>query len=382
MNFYTNTIKSKTYPIPVDVPFVDLRIQYESIKGEILTEINEVLNNTAYISGKKVKRFEEGFSNIHEVKHCVALSSGTDALHTALKAIDIKTDDEVIVPVNTFIATSASVSLCGAKPVFVDNDEKTYNIDVNKIEKAITKKTRAIIPVHLYGQPAEIEPILEIANKYSLTVIEDCSQAHISEYKNRKVGNFGSVGTFSFYPGKNLGAYGEGGAVVTNDSELYEKMLRFRQHGSTEKYIHDSEGANYRMEEIQAGVLNVKLKYITGWTEDRGKIASLYSKKLSDTDIIMPFCPPHIKHVYHLYIIRAKKRNQLQKYLSEKGIQTLLHYPMPLHLQKAYDYLKYKNGDFPAAEKCCSEILSLPMFPELTDQQIDYVCDSVRSFYN
>ncbi len=368
----------------MNVPFVDLKQQYELIKAEILREINDVLDNTAYISGRKVKKFEDEFARIHNVKYCTALSTGTDALHTALKAIEIKPGDEVIVPVNTFIATPASVSLCGAKPVFVDNDEKTYNIDAAKIEKAITKRTRAILPVHLYGQCAELEPILEIARKHNLFVIEDCSQAHLAEYKNRKAGNFGRIGTFSFYPGKNLGAYGEGGATVSNDEELYNKMLRFRQHGSVKKYIHEFEGHNYRMEEIQAGVLNVKIKYLEQWTDNRRRIASAYTKFFSELDgerITPPFCPEHIKHVYHLYIVRTRERDGLQKFLSEKGIQTSLHYPLPLHLQKAYSYLNHKKGDFPVAEEGCTQILSLPMYPELTDEQVNYVCETVRKYF-
>ena len=367
------------------VPFVDLKKQYLAIKDEIQKEINEVLDNTAYICGKKVKKFEEDFAKVQDVKYCVALSSGTDALHTALHTLGIKEGDEVIVPVNTFIATSESVSLCGAKPVFVDHDENTFNIDVTKIEKAITSKTKAILPVHLYGQPADMKPILEIAKKYKLFVIEDCSQAHLSEYDGKKTGGIGHIGTFSFYPGKNLGAYGEAGAVVTNDAELFNKMLRFRQHGSVEKYIHESEGHNYRMEEIQAGVLNTKMKYIREWTEKRRKIAALYNKKLAsvNTDMLQtPNCLENVKHVYHLYIVKAKKRSSLMKYLSEKEIQTALHYPVPLHLQSAYSYLGYKKGDFPSAEKCCEEILSLPMFPEMTEEQVDYVSESIKSFYD
>ena len=367
----------------MNVPFVDLKQQYNSIKSEILQEINEVLDSTAYISGKKVKRFEEEFAKLHNVKYCVALSSGTDALHTALKAADIKPNDEVIVPVNTFIATSASVSLCGGKPVFVDNDENSYNIDVSKIEKEITKKTKAIIPVHLYGQPAEMEPILEIAKKYNLHVIEDCSQAHLSEYKQKKAGSLGHIGTFSFYPGKNLGAYGEGGATVTNDEELYNKMLRYRQHGSTQKYVHEFEGHNYRMEEIQAGVLYVKLKYLNQWTENRRRIASEYTRYFSKLNgaVLPPSCSDYIKHVYHLYIIRTNKRDGLQQYLTERGIQTSLHYPMPLHLQKAYSYLNHNKGDFPVAEQGCSQILSLPMYPELTNEQVKFVCESIKSYF-
>ncbi len=368
----------------MNVPFVDLKTQYHQIKDEILKEINEVLDNTAYVCGKKAKKFEEDFAKLHDIKFCIALSSGTDALHTALIAIGIKPGDEVIVPVNTFIATSETISLCFARPVFVDHDEKTYNIDVNKIEKAITSKTKAVIPVHLYGQPAEMDKILEIAKKHNLYVIEDCSQAHLSTYKEKKIGGLGHIGTFSFYPGKNLGAYGEAGAVVTNDEELYQKMLRFRQHGSIKKYYHDIEGHNYRIEEIQAAVLNVKLKYIDKWTNSRRVIAQKYSEKLStiSPELITPFCPNYIKAVYHLYVVRAKNREKLMDYLEKQGVQTALHYPLPLHLQKAYNYLNYKEGDFPVAEKCCREILSLPMFPEITDAQVDYVTEKIKSFYS
>lgn len=367
------------------VPFVDLKIQYLGIKNEIQREINEVLDNTAYICGQKVKKFENDFAKIHKVKYCVGLSSGTDALHTALKALDIKPGDEVIVPVNTFIATSEAVSLCGAKPVFVDHNEKTFNIDVNKIENTITKKTRVIIPVHLYGQPAEMGKITEIAKKYDLYIIEDCSQAHLSEYRGKKTGGFGNIGTFSFYPGKNLGAYGEAGAVVTNDDTLYNRMLRFRQHGSVEKYIHDSEGHNYRIEELQAAVLNVKLKYINEWTEKRRTIAALYNEYLQNISpelISTPFVPDYIKHVYHLFVLKVKKRSELIKYLAGKDITTALHYPVPLHLQKAYGRLDYKKGDFPVAEKCCGEILSVPMYPEITDDQVRYVCEEIKNFYD
>jgi dTDP-4-amino-4,6-dideoxygalactose transaminase len=369
----------------MNVPFVDLKTQYLGIKEEVLKEINEVLDNTAYVCGKKAKKFEEDFAAMHNVKYCVALSSGTDALHAAFLALGIKAGDEVIVPVNTFIATSECISLCGAKPVFVDHNEKTYNIDIGKIEKAITKNTRAIVPVHLYGQPAEMDKILEIAKKHNLYVVEDCSQAHLAEYKGRKIGSIGHIGTFSFYPGKNLGAYGEGGAVVTSDEKLYNFMLMFRQHGSVEKYVHEIEGHNYRLEEIQAGVLNVKMKHIVKWTEARRKAAARYTEQLSSfkpVELITPNHPDYVNPVYHLYVISCRKRDALMKYLNEKGVQTGLHYPMPLHLQNAYKYLNHKKGDFPIAEKGCSEILSIPMFPEITNEQIDYVCDTIKSFYD
>jgi len=368
----------------MNVPFVDLKTQYLGIKDEIIKEINEVLDNTAYICGKKAKKFEEGFSELLNVRHSAGLSSGTDALHVALHAIGIKQGDEVIVPVNTFIATSEAITISGGKPVFADHDERTYNIDPAKIEQLITKDTRAILPVHLYGQPAEMDAILDIAKKHNLYVIEDCSQAHLATYRGRKVGGIGSIGTFSFYPGKNLGAYGEAGAVVTNDDFLFENMLRFRQHGSVEKYVHDMEGHNYRMEEIQAGVLNVKLRYIEKWTENRRKAARTYDRIFDDMaleEVIRPYYPEHTSPVYHLYVIRAKNRDTLSKHLNSKGVQTGLHYPMPLHMQKAYSYLCHKENDFPVAVKCCNEILSIPMYPEMSEEMVSYVCENIRSFY-
>lgn len=368
----------------MNVPFVDLKTQYLSIKVEILKEINEVLDNTAYICGKKAKQFEEAFAKLHNVKFSVGLSTGTDALHVALWALGIKAGDEVIVPVNTYIATAEGVTLCGAKSVFVDNDERTFNIDVTKIEEAITPHTKAILPVHLYGQPAEMDTILEIAQKHNLYVVEDCSQAHLATYKTKKIGSFGIIGTFSFYPGKNLGAYGEAGAVTTNDETLYNKMLRYRQHGSVEKYVHDFEGHNYRMEEIQAGVLNVKLKYIEKWTENRRKIADLYSKTFNSMNleqVVHPCHPDYVNPVYHLYIVRVKNRERLIKFLAESGIQTGLHYPIPLHEQTAYASMGYRPEDFPVASKFAKEILSLPMYPEMSEEMVYYVCGKIKEFY-
>jgi len=369
----------------MNVPFVDLKTQYQGIKEEVLKEINDVLDNTAYICGKKAKKFEEDFARIHDVKHSIGLSTGTDALHVAMHALGIKQGDEVIVPVNTYIATAEGVSLCYAKPVFVDNDEKTYNIDVNRIEAAITPNTKAIIPVHLYGQPAEMDTILDIAKKHNLQVVEDCSQAHLATYKSKKIGGLGVIGTFSFYPGKNLGAYGEGGAVTTNDDKLYDFMYKYRQHGSTEKYIHDIEGHNYRLEEIQAGVLNIKMKYIEEWTKMRRKAAKLYTEtfnSLGIEEVITPWHPDYVDPVYHLYIIRVKNREKLIEHLNKNGVQNGLHYPVPLHMQKAYSHLGYKPEDFPVAKKFAGEILSIPMYPEITEEMIQYVCSTIKEFYS
>jgi dTDP-4-amino-4,6-dideoxygalactose transaminase len=376
------------------IPFLDLKTQYQSIKSEVQSELNEVLDRTAYICGEKVKRFEQGFANAHDVKHCLGVSSGTDALHLAYWSLGIgiasqvksgklrEKLDEVIVPVNTYIATAETITMVGAKPVFVDHEEESFNIDPTKIDEKINPRTKAIVVVHLYGQPADMDPILSIAKKHGLMVIEDCSQAHLAEYKGRKIGTFGRVGTFSFYPGKNLGAYGEAGGVVTNDDKLYETMLRYRQHGSLEKYIHDEEGHNYRMEEVQGAVLAVKLKYLSNWTEARRKVAAAYRELLANIEEIkVPIEMPYAKHVYHLFEIRVKRREKLMEFLKQKGIETGLHYPKPLHLQKAYGYLSYREGDFPIAEKCCREILSLPIHPGMGDEQISYVADSIRAFY-
>jgi dTDP-4-amino-4,6-dideoxygalactose transaminase len=378
----------------MNVPFMDLKVQYRSIKEEIQKEINEVLDNTAFVCGKKVRAFEEAFAREHGAKHCLGLSSGTDALHMAYWCLGIGIGaqmasgrlkpelDEVLVPVNTYIATSETITIAGARPVFVDHEQDSFNMDPGKIEEAITPRTKAIAVVHLYGQPADIDPIVEISKKHKLFLIEDCSQAHLSEYKRRKVGTFGNVGTFSFYPGKNLGAYGEAGAVITNDEALYQKMLRFRQHGAINKYVHEIEGHNYRMEEMQAAVLGVKLKHLAKWTDSKRKVAEKYRQLLSGIpQVTAPMEMRNNMHVYHLFVIRVPDRDALADHLKMHGIDTGLHYPAPLHLQEAYQYLGHKKGDFPVAEKCCNEILSLPMFAEMSDEQIQFVADKIKEHY-
>ena len=365
------------------VNFLDLKSQYLSIKDEIDKAIQNVLINTAFTAGPFVKSFEESFAKKHNAKYCVGLSSGTAALHTALMALDIKAGDEVIVPSNTFFATPEAVSLSGAIPVFVDCEPNYYNIDVNLIEKAITEKTKAIISVHLYGQPSQLDKIKEIVNKHNLILIEDCAQSHISEYKNKSVGTFGICGCFSFYCGKNLGAYGEGGAIITNDEDLYKKMMMIRDHGMSQKYHHEIIGHNYRMAGIQGAILDVKLKYLDEWTDIRRKNAELYRKYLSDCkEIILPEEMPGAKHVYHLFVIRSRKRDELMNYLKENDIYTGLHYPIPCHLQNAYKSLGYKEGDFPISEKYAQEILSLPMSEQLKEEEIMYVSEKIIDFYN
>lgn len=364
------------------VPFLDLKVQYASIRAEIARELEEVLERTAYICGPKVARFEQAFAAAQGAHRALGLSSGTDALHVALWASGVRPGDEVVVPVNTYIATAEVLSLVGARVVFVDHDEASFNIDVAALECACTPRTRAVIPVHLYGQPVDLDGVMRIAAARGLAVIEDCAQAHLATYGDLPVGTFGSVGAFSFYPGKNLGAYGEAGGVVTNDEALYQKMLRFRQHGAVVKYEHEIEGHNYRMEEIQGGVLFVKLRYLQEWTESRRAVAARYREWLADVpDVRVPAELPGRRHVYHLFVVRAQRRDDLAAFLKTRGVETGLHYPKPLHLQPAYTHLGIKPGAFPVAERCAPEILSLPMYPELPQDAQQYVVESIRKFY-
>ena len=375
----------------MQIPFLDLKVQYKSIKKDIDPAIQNVIDNTSFVLGKAVSEFEEKFAEKHNVKHCLGTSSGTDGNHMALWSLGIKPGDEVIIPANTFIATAWGATLCGAKPVFVDCHPQSYNIDPEKVEAAITDKTRAIVAVHLYGQPADMDPLREIAERHKIFLVEDAAQAHLAEYKGRKVGGLADACSFSFYPGKNLGAYGEAGAVTTNDDEVYEVMKKIREHGQSQKYYHSTFGHNYRMEGIQGAVLGVKLNYLPGWTEGRRKVASKYRNLLGDFDkIVLPEEMPWAKHVYHLYVIRvipdnesnkSETRDKLQKYLADKGISTGLHYPVPLHKQECFMNLGYSSGDFPVTEELAETGLSLPMFPELNDEQINYICDTIREFY-
>jgi len=373
------------------VPFLDLKAQYNSIKDEVNPAIQDILDNAAFILGKSVSQFENDFAKAHHVKHCVGTSSGTDANHLVLWALGIGPGDEVIIPANTFIATAWGATLCGAKPVFVDCHPKSYNIDPAKIEAAITDKTKAIVAVHLYGQAADMDALNEIAKKYNLTLVEDAAQAHLAEYKEKRVGSLSIATSFSFYPGKNLGAYGEAGAVVTNDEQLAKKVTQLREHGQSEKYYHENFGHNYRMEGIQGAVLGVKLKHLEGLTNGRRKVAAKYKELLGNLrELSLPEELPNHKHVYHLFVIRINgksleeregTRNKLQTSLSENEIASGLHYPVPLHLQKCFNYLGYKKGDFPVTEDLARTGLSLPMFPELKDEQIEYVASKVKEFF-
>ena len=364
------------------VPFIDLKKQYDSIKEEIDSAIQEVIDNSAFILGKSVFDFEIDFAKAHNVKHCLAVSSGTDANHLALWSLGITPGDEVIIPANTFIATAWGATLCGATPVFVDCEKDSYNIDPEKIEEKITPNTKAIVAVHLYGQPADMDPLISIAAKHNLILLEDAAQAHLAEYKGKKIGGLGTSTSFSFYPGKNLGAFGEGGAVTTNDDDIALKIKMYRDHGSVKKYYHETFGHNYRMEGIQGAVLKVKLKYLNEWTDKRRAVAKKYYEQLKNLkEILLPKEMSYAKHVYHLFIIQTSRRDELQKFLNENNVATGLHYPIPLHLQKCFEHLGYKKGDFPVTDNLADNCLSLPMFPELTDEQILYTTDIIKDFF-
>ena len=375
----------------MNVPFLDLKAQYNSIKNEINPAIQNILDSSSFVLGKAVEDFEREFATLHNVKYCVALNTGTAGNHVALWALGIKPGDEVIIPANTFIATAWGATLCGAKPVFVDCEPEGYNIDPSKVEAAITKNTKAIVAVHLYGQPANMNALIEIANKHNLYLVEDAAQAHYAEYENKKVGNFGIITSFSFYPGKNLGAYGEGGAIITNDEQLARKAKMLRDHGSLEKYQHHVFGHNYRMEGLQGAVLGVKLKHLAHWTEKRREVARKYNEFLKGVEFIdLPAEKPNVKHVYHLYVVQILKgggektksvRDKLVLDLKEKGIATGLHYPIPLHLQKCFSYLNYNYGDFPISETLSDACLSLPIYPEITDDQIEFVSTNILKFF-
>jgi len=363
----------------MEIKFVDLGRQYHSIKKEMDPAIQDVLDRTCFILGEKVERFEKEFAGFCNAKHCIGVDSGTSALQLALEACGIGPGHEVITVTNTFIATAFAISAVGAKPVFVRVDRDTYNMDPESIEKAITKRTRAILPVHLYGQPCDMDPIMETARKRGLKVIEDACQAHGAEYKGRKAGSIGDAAAFSFYPGKNLGAYGDGGAVVTNDTAANEKVRMLRDYGQKEKYKHIIRGYNRRLDALQAAVLSVKLRHLDDWNGMRRANASLYNKLLPDSVSKPAEATSYAKHVYHIYAIRSKERDKLIKTLASKGISSGIHYPIPIHLQRAYADLKYKKGDFPAEEEMADEMVSLPMFPELKKEEIEFIADAIGS---
>lgn len=360
------------------IPFVDLKSQYLSIKDEVDAAVLKVLDSTQFILGDEVASLEKEFADYSQSDFGIALNTGTSALHLALLAAGIGAGDEVITVPFTFVATVAAICYSGAKPVFVDVDPVTYTIDVTQIEKAITANTKAILPVHLYGQAADMDPILEIARRHGLTVIEDAAQAHGAEYKGQRAGSIGDIGCFSFYPGKNLGAYGEGGMAVTSNPEYNHTMRMLRDWGQERRYHHVLKGYNYRMDGIQGAILRVKMGYIEKWTEARITHAALYNQLLQNCGLVLPTALPHNRHVYHIYAVQTSEREVLQQRLQEKGIQTGIHYPIPVHLQPAHADLGHKIGDFPCSEAAANRVLSLPMYPELSPQQINIVGAVVR----
>jgi dTDP-4-amino-4,6-dideoxygalactose transaminase len=364
------------------VPFLDLKAQYESIKDEIHHSVQKVFESRTFAGGPFVAEFEKAFAAYCGTKHAIGVASGTDAIWAVLMAIGIGPGDEVITVPNTFMATAEAITFSGAKPVFVDIDERTYNINPEFIKHAITPRTKAIIPVHLYGQTADMDPIIKIAAKYNLHIIEDACQAHGAEYKGKSAGSMGIAGCFSFYPAKNLGAYGEAGAIVTNNSDLAEKLYTFRDHGQKKKYYHSVVGWNARMDGLQGAALSVKLRYLNAWNNARRKNARLYNALLANVNgITTPAEAIYAKHIYHIYAVRAANRDALMSTLAEKEIYCGIHYPIPIHMQDAYRFLGYKKGSFPVAEKCADEQLSLPMFPEISREQIKRVSDEIKAFY-
>ncbi len=364
------------------IPFLSFEFVNKQIKTEILSSFENFFDSAWYILGERVKAFEQEYAAFNNVDHCVGVSNGLDALHLALKTLGVQAGDEVIVPSNTYIATALAVSYVGATPVFVEPKVSTYNIDPNKIESAINSKTKAIIAVHLYGQACEMELIMSIANKHNLWVIEDNAQSQGATYKGKYAGSWGNINGTSFYPGKNLGALGDAGAITTNDKELAQKAIVLRNYGSEKKYYNEVIGYNMRLDECQAAFLSVKLKYLTKWTEERRQIASWYHQALANVgDLILPVVAQNATHVYHVFMIRTQKRDELQAWLNEKDVGTLIHYPVPPHLQKAYQFLHYKNGDFKIAEEIASTCLSLPLWPGMSEENVHYVADKIRAFF-
>jgi dTDP-4-amino-4,6-dideoxygalactose transaminase len=364
----------------MNVPFVDLKLQYAPLKEQILAGIAKSLDGMQLFLGENVQALEKEFASFCGVEYGIGVSEGTSALTLLLRAMEIGPGDEVITVSHTFIATAEAILLTGAKPVFVEIDPVTYLMDVTKIESLITPQTRAILPVHLYGQTVDMDPLLDIARQHGLRVIEDCCQAHGAEYKGRKAGSMGDGGGFSFYFSKNLGAYGEGGFITTNNAEIARKVRMLRDHGSGARYHHDLVGFNARLDELQAVALRVKLPHLADWNASRRAHAERYHQLLQNLPAITPVVLPANQPVFHLYVIRTQHRDELQAYLKERGVFTGVHYPVPIHLQRAVEFLGYKPGSLPVTELVTSEILSLPMYAELTDEQIDYVVENIKKF--
>lgn len=365
------------------IPFVDLKAQYRSIKVEIDNAIQNVISDTAFIGGTYVKKFEKEFAELYGMKHCISVGNGTDSLYIIMKMLGIKEGDEVITAAYSWISSSETISQTGATPVFVDINPKYYTIDEELIEQYITSKTKAIIPVHIHGQICNMGRIMEIAKKHNLYVIEDCAQSHFSEFEGKRAGTIGIASSFSFYPGKNLGAYGDAGCILTNDDELADKFRMYANHGALKKHQHKIEGINSRMDGLQAAILSAKLPYILNWTKERKRCAQTYLKLLNGTKhVVCTSVRPNSEHSFHLFIIKAERRDELQAYLKENGIETFVHYPKALVNLECYNYLKLKNEDYPVATNNEANILSLPIFPELTDESIEYIVSKIQQFYS
>jgi dTDP-4-amino-4,6-dideoxygalactose transaminase len=358
-----------------------LPAQLRPLRAELDAVIAKTLDNCSFCLGPDVAQFERDFAAFCGAKHALGFNSGTSALHIAMLLLNLKPGDEVISTPTTFVATSWAISYVGARPVYIDIDDQTFNLDPKLVERAITPRTKAIVPVHLYGHPCDMDPLLEISRKHGLPLVEDAAQAHGAKYRGKKVGTFGVMSEFSFYPGKNLGACGEGGALVTNDDAFAARAKSLREHGSTQRYYHDEVGYNYRMEGIQGAVLGVKLKHLDRWTRERRRVAARYHELLADTPLQLPVEADYAESVYHLYVVRHPRRDELKKHLEANQIGCALHYPLPLHLQKCYTSLGYKAGDFPVAEKAARECLSLPIYGELTDDQIQRIAAVIRDFF-
>lgn len=367
----------------MQIPFLSFNQVNQQIKKEITDAFDIFFDSGWYILGERVKQFENDYASFNKVKNCIGLSNGLDALHIALQTLNVGKGDEVIVPSNTYIASVLAASYVNATPVFVEPDSYTYNIDPQKIEAAVTTKTKVIMPVHLYGQCCEMEPIMEIARKNNIFVVEDNAQSQGAAYKDKLAGSWGDINGTSFYPGKNLGALGDAGAITTDDETLARSASTLRNYGSKKKYFNDVIGFNMRMDECQAAFLSVKLKYLSRWTKQRQQIAKWYDNFLGDIEeIILPSIAKDVTHVYHIYMIRTTKRDALQEFLSKKDIGTLIHYPVPPHLQKAYAFLNYKKGDFPIAEEIAKTCLSLPLWPGMQEEQVAYIANEIRFFFN
>ncbi|MFH1374660.1 MAG: DegT/DnrJ/EryC1/StrS family aminotransferase [bacterium] len=366
----------------MQISYLDLGAQYQSIKSEIDAAIREVIDNSCFGLDPSVSEFEAAFAEFCQAKHCIGVNNGTNALLLALKAVDIGPGDEVVTAANTFVATVAAIVHAGARPVLVDVDPDSRNLDPTLLSLALSRRTKAVIPVHLYGRMADMEAIDRVVNRHDITVIEDAAQAHGADYRGRRAGSVGRATAFSFYPAKNLGAFGEAGAVTTDEAGIDRIVRLLRDHGSSNKYTHELVGYNARMAGIQGAVLKVKLGYLQRWNEDRRRVAGWYRQQLAEVPVVLPSVDNDCRQVYHLFVIETERRDELQRFLKERGVPSLIHYPVPVHLQPAYAYLDYRRGDFPVAEKLAGEILSLPIYPELTESQVTYVCDQIREFFH